>query len=1199
MYKKIIALVILLQINFLCSLQIDLTFNEPYIVNGNFSANASVNLNAGEPKIAFYPVKILLPMGQEVQSVKIIWTESYEQNDIYIDFAKQQLPISQINQDETKRNELIYNKNAYFPEKEIDNLGTQRFRGYELLLLNLYPYQYNPVESKLKWSNKATIQISLKSSQELFDKQNQMVVPTESTKNFLSKISINPELFNSYSKTAVPVSRNLPDSNNPYKMIILTDETRAPYFADFIEWKESKGILTGLFLTTEIYANYSGENNASKIRNFIADAFAVYSATETPLDFVLLGGDDEIIPSRGAYGQVGSYVDFSIPCDLYFSCLDGNWDGNNNGIYGEYEDLAEIDLIPEVAIGRISAETEMEFSRLFNKTYHYVDTTTSSQDIAYMLGENLNWNPLTWGAWYKEEVRPLIEENSGFKVFSLYEMDGTYTSATVRNAINSGLAIINHMGHSNENVVFGQTISSANSYTNSEYGFAYSQGCYPASFDESTSGSTECIAENLTNAQNGLYAFVGNTRYGWYSPGDTNGASQFYDLTFFQALFEENIRSLGEALQFSKVVLLNEALVHDVMRWVYYEMVVIGDPNVEVKDPTSAFPYLEPTALMFDDIFGDGDGVINPGEQVFIYPTIRNYPTWANAQNVYCKAEFPNNFVVLADSIYAGSIAADSEVLCEQFFHVIIPEDCNYHDYSFQLTIFSEVPGYGLFQKTYTMNFPVSLNQVNWPVYAGNSLRANVILHPSGNVFDVLTTDVYGNYHNYDFEGNLLFETNQFSESVKMSAAMADINQDGVEDLVYACRNGVIYANDLNGEELFYYQVNGDFLLSPIISDLTGNGQWEISAVNTNRNLYVLNSQGQLLPNFPYLLDQISFGEIASADITGDGKNEVIVATLAGTLYAIDSNGNDCEGFPVSLGEMVRTAPTLLNNGNIVVGSGLGKLFIVSPQGEIVTTMQLNSPVANSVIAADFTNDGNLEVAFVTILGEMYLIEQNGNVLNGWPISLAGQFVYPPLAADLDQDNLLEIVSVSNLNKVFAYHANGEPVSGTPIPLNLGNDTPASIADIDGDGDYELVGSSENMIYAIDFKTEKGSKLPWRTYRGNYRRTGNYTDNLLTDSQEVAIHINSLQLFANYPNPFNPTTNIRFVLPEKANVSLNIYNIKGQKVVALAESEFLSGEHTIQWNGMDSNNRSVASGVYFYRLKTDKQEFIRKCLLLK
>ncbi len=85
----------------------------------------------------------------------------------------------------------------------------------------------------------------------------------------------------------------------------------------------------------------------------------------------------------------------------------------------------------------------------------------------------------------------------------------------------------------------------------------------------------------------------------------------------------------------------------------------------------------------------------------------------------------------------------------------------------------------------------------------------------------------------------------------------------------------------------------------------------------------------------------------------------------------------------------------------------------------------------------------------------------------------------------------------------------------------------------------------------------------------------------------------------NYPNPFNPDTNIVFNLPESSNVKLDIYNIKGQKVKTLLDCYMSPGRSEMIWNGRDDNGKPVSSGVYFYKLKTGKQELSRKMLLLK
>jgi hypothetical protein len=87
---------------------------------------------------------------------------------------------------------------------------------------------------------------------------------------------------------------------------------------------------------------------------------------------------------------------------------------------------------------------------------------------------------------------------------------------------------------------------------------------------------------------------------------------------------------------------------------------------------------------------------------------------------------------------------------------------------------------------------------------------------------------------------------------------------------------------------------------------------------------------------------------------------------------------------------------------------------------------------------------------------------------------------------------------------------------------------------------------------------------------------------------------------SNFPNPFNPATNIKFSLSKNSNVNLTIYNVKGQKIKTLANDFMSSGEHTVLWNGKDDSNNHVSSGVYMYKLCVDdKNEVMKKCILMK
>lgn len=104
------------------------------------------------------------------------------------------------------------------------------------------------------------------------------------------------------------------------------------------------------------------------------------------------------------------------------------------------------------------------------------------------------------------------------------------------------------------------------------------------------------------------------------------------------------------------------------------------------------------------------------------------------------------------------------------------------------------------------------------------------------------------------------------------------------------------------------------------------------------------------------------------------------------------------------------------------------------------------------------------------------------------------------------------------------------------------------------------------------------------------------TGNAVDHSTPVA---KATSLKGNYPNPFNPVTTISFDIAQEGHVSLDIFNVKGQKVKTLVNDRMTAGSHTIQWNGTDDNNKKVGSGIYFYNMKSGKYTNTRKMILMK
>ncbi len=85
----------------------------------------------------------------------------------------------------------------------------------------------------------------------------------------------------------------------------------------------------------------------------------------------------------------------------------------------------------------------------------------------------------------------------------------------------------------------------------------------------------------------------------------------------------------------------------------------------------------------------------------------------------------------------------------------------------------------------------------------------------------------------------------------------------------------------------------------------------------------------------------------------------------------------------------------------------------------------------------------------------------------------------------------------------------------------------------------------------------------------------------------------------NYPNPFNPETTISFTMPRNGSADLSIYNVKGQLVKTLTTGKLASGEHKLNWEGTDNNDKPVSSGLYLYKLSLEGRTETRKMMLLK
>ncbi|MDD3643768.1 MAG: C25 family cysteine peptidase, partial [Candidatus Krumholzibacteria bacterium] len=408
-------------------------------------------------------------------------------------------------------------------------------------------------------------------------------------------------------------------SPSPCPYVIVTSASLAGAFEDLAALKERSGLRAEIVTTEWIDGNFQGSDMQERIRSFITAAWSDWQT-----EFVLLGGDEQIVPHRGMYAKAGTEIEPDIPCDLYYSCLDGNWNTDQDQYWGE---PGEEDLLPEVSVGRLPATDPQQVRDLSAKLAAYsLSPPPGRCETALMLGELL-WSidgVDTWGGDSKDEIIA-GSPDWGFEtealppsisVETLYDRElGSWTAADMLAALAGGVNFVNHLGHSNLHMVMRLTGADLGLLDNGGMPFVcYSQGCYPASFDNRDDAGAyyeeDAIGELLVTGPGGAVAFIGNTRLGWSAPGSTCGVSQFFDLQFFDAAFGESIDRLGPAVDDSRIDNI-AFLPYAGIRYVMFGLCLLGDPAMrlwtgEPRTPAvSHAETIEAGKTMFEVFAGD------------------------------------------------------------------------------------------------------------------------------------------------------------------------------------------------------------------------------------------------------------------------------------------------------------------------------------------------------------------------------------------------------------------------------------------------------------------------------------------------------------------------------------------------------------------------------------------------------------------
>ncbi len=552
----------------------------------------------GTPLLPQFSANLLLPPGTEISSVKVTGVEYYtEENGIAIRPASRQFPIS-IGAPKGYRavpDQKIYSSDAAYPSEETSAIYTGFLSGHAMGSFHICPVVYFPSLLKAKFIKSVTIEVNEKTTEQA-TRALDMLRSNKSVNDRIISIAQHHDFLQTYNAMA--------KRDNPtYDILLITKNSFLPYFSDYIAYKQSTGYAVICKTVEDIYSQYTGTDNPMKIRNCIIDLYQ-----NNGIGYVILAGDadpnsatDNIVPKRGFFADPGSgYADNDIPSDMYYGCLDGTWNNNNNNKWGE---SGEEDLYHEVSVGRLCVDSQTEIQNVLNKlTLYQSSPVIADINKGLMVGEQLDSQ--TYGDTYKEEVANGATSNgyttagfpASFDISRLYESQGNWEKENIFNKFNTGTHLLNHLGHSNVDYnmkMYNTDVTTTNFQNNGiNHGFVigYSQGCYNGSFDNRDVnggfGTEDCFAEKITTLATGEVACISNSRYGWYSGGSTNGASQFFDREFFDALFGENIYNIGDINADSKDDNASNITSDEVIKWCGYETNLFGDPSMDIWTAT-------------------------------------------------------------------------------------------------------------------------------------------------------------------------------------------------------------------------------------------------------------------------------------------------------------------------------------------------------------------------------------------------------------------------------------------------------------------------------------------------------------------------------------------------------------------------------------------------------------------------------------
>jgi len=545
--------------------------------------------------------------------------------------------------------------------------GTHVTRGFRTVSLTVYPIRATR-SGQDDWRSLEFLErfeVRLLPSMTPFDPETVAVrlrkVPGERARleRALAAVVDNPEALAGYQRedgvTVAQPAQGFDPSKTPtlsgsdVSYLIITSDALASAFQPLADFRSAQGLPAVVKTIDWIEENYRhGVDMQETIRMFIREAYQRWG-----VEYVLLGGDTDIVPARfivSDFYPPGGTTD--IPADLYFACLDGNWNADGDMVFGEPNQSAlnpgdDCDMSSDVSFGRAPVSDAAAATVFVNKVIAQESAPSGSgygnrfMFAAEVLFRNEGGDITLDGADYAEGlIDSVIVPCTGMEYVRLYESWNELdefsqplypgavneTRQAVLDSMNTGhYGIVNQIGHG---FFFDMSVGDLNitggdadGLTNDNKFLMYALNCASAAFDYA------CLMERFVqNPNGGSFASIGASRAAF--PSTAND----FQVEFFDQLMCEGEGRLGDLMTLSRLPWLDFAATNSFTRWTYMNYTLLGDPAQKVwtADP-AAIDITAPASLV------TGQTTVDVTIASGVTPVMGAQVTLARADGVYVR----------------------------------------------------------------------------------------------------------------------------------------------------------------------------------------------------------------------------------------------------------------------------------------------------------------------------------------------------------------------------------------------------------------------------------------------------------------------------------------------------------------------------------------------------------------------------------